>query len=193
MILRSKLWQLLKVVLTVLVLVQISGCELIWGCGDDGLRELTEESGKWTPYEPAAKLIFTHANSQDTVYVTSFQEKTELFIRGDECSDGRMQVIEAKLTSRLFPDTISFKVKDKDEVILENNDFFIAYRDSRKSLVTKESGKSYRPTLTIDNRTFTEAIISRCQTCDGLREIVFAKNEGLVAYKIEDVYWVRQK
>jgi hypothetical protein len=186
--------KVLRTILIVFVLTQISAsCQLYWGCDrKNELRQLTEESKKWTPYELKTKLIFESDSSQDTIFVTQYQEDIESFFRGDECPEGKMEIVKAKLIGKLFSDTISFKIELEDNVLLENKDFLIEYRDSGKYLTTIDNSKSYNATLTIKQRTFTDAIVSKCPSCDKLNEIVFAKNLGLVAYKIGDIYWTRK-
>ena len=186
--------KVLRTILIAFVVTQIfASCQLYWGCDrKNELRQLTEESKKWTPYELKAKLIFESDTSQDTIFVTHYQEEIESFIMGDECPDGKMEIVKAKLISKSFIDTISFKIELEDNVLLENKDFFIEYRDSGKYLTTIDNSKSYNPTLTIKQKTFTDAIVSKCPNCDNLNEIVFAKNLGLVAYKIGDIYWTRK-
>jgi hypothetical protein len=86
-----------------------------------------------------------------------------------------MEIVRAKLVGNLFSDTISFKIESEDKVLLKTEHFLIEYRDSEKSLTTIDASTSYNATLTIKQKTFTEAIVSKCSTCENLNEIVFAK------------------
>ena len=186
--------KILRTVLLAFMLIQLAtGCQLFNKCVSIDLIKLTEESKKWAPYELNSKLIFESDTSQDTIIVSHYQEEIESFFRGDECGYGKMEVVEAKLISKLFVDTISFSIVYNDRVLLDNENFYIDFRDSGKFLRTADNSKSYNPTLTIAQKIYTEAIVSKCPTCDKLNEIVFAKNLGLVAYKIDNTYWTRKQ
>lgn len=188
--------QTLKVALLLFV-ITILGSSCTSNCNSNSAPEqLTADSKSWVPYSSVPWLIFTHDVTPDTVRITQYTEALEPTFRGDECPEGKMTVLRARLVSKLFSDTLSFAVSPGaagDEVSVENKAFYVLYVPSRQWIASSKDSVSYHPSLTLGNRTFSNAIVSSCRACNtGLRELVFAQDLGLVAYKVNDDYWIRK-
>jgi hypothetical protein len=168
-------------------------CEMFNGCDqNNSLVILFDEAKQWVPYQQGDKFIFGNDAHTDTVIVATYVEKVEPVSHGNECPDGTMETIKVRMTSKLFKDSIQFKVTERYMVLLENKNFELEFDESNRTFAGKDFSPAYHATLKIGSHNYTEALVSKCDTCDDLTEIVFAKKVGLVAFrKKSSDYWFR--
>jgi len=185
----------MKVPLTILVLMALSqfmSCGIFNGCDQiNDLVLLYSEAKNWVPYKQGDKFVFGNDAHTDTVIVATYVEEVESFFNGDECPEGTMETIKVRMTSKLFKDSIQFKITDRWMVLLENKNLELEFDESNRTLAGKDFSPAYHATLKIGSHNYTEALVSTCNTCDDLTEIVFAKNVGLVAFRKKSDYWFR--
>ena len=98
-----------------------------------------------------------------------------------------------KLISVLFADTIEVKLSRLNKVEIENAKFQLTYLEGSEIVYpTSDLNKKYQNTLTIDQKVFNEVLISKDPTSNALSEIVWSKNKGLVAFKLNGMYWTKK-
>jgi hypothetical protein len=183
----------IRIYTLITLLVAMNSCSLYQGCDKDNeLVTLSEDTRQWIPYSQIDEVIFKNESIQSAVRILEFTESVETYDRGDECSPGTKEVMLTKLSSVLFTDTIKIKLT-RQKVDLENTNFQLTYLEDTKTVYpTTDINKQFLNTLTIDQKVFNEVLISKCPTCNDLSEIVFSKNNGLVAFKLNNVYWTKK-
>lgn len=172
----------------------MDSCSLFYGChGDNDLVILSEDTRQWTPYSQIDEIVFENGSIESIVKIFEFTDSVESFDRGDECPPGTEEVMLTKLLSILFTDTIKVKLS-RQMVDIENTNFQLTYQEETKMVYpTTDIDKKYQNTLMIDQKVFNEVLISKCSNCNELSEIVFSKNIGLVAFKLNNVYWTKKQ
>lgn len=171
----------------------MDSCSLYYGCDrDNDLVTLSEDTRQWTPYKQGDEVMFENGSEESVLKVFEYTESVQSYDRGDECAPGTREMTLAKLVSTLFADTIEVRLT-RQKVDIENTNFQLTYlEDSRMVYPTNDISKKYHDTLTINQTVFSEVLISRCATCNELSEIIFSRKNGLVAYRLNNIYWAKK-
>jgi hypothetical protein len=185
----------MRILLTILVLLtlgQFMSCDMFNGCDqNNSLIPIFSDAKLWVPYKQGDEFLFGNDAHTDKVTVVTYLEKVESFSNGAKCPDGTKETIKVRITSKLFKDSIQFRVTDRWIVLLQNKNLELEFDESNRTLQGKDFLAAYHATLKIGSHNYTEALVSTCDTCDDLTAIVFAKNVGLVAFRTKSDYWFR--
>lgn len=171
----------------------MDSCSLYYGCDkDNDLIVLSEDTRQWTPYFSTDEVIFQNELSESAIKVLEYVDSVQSYDRGDECAPGIEEMTLTKLISTSFIDTISVRLT-RQKVDIENVNFQLTYlEDSKTVYPTKDSNRKYQDKVTINQKVFKEVLISKCSSCSSLSELVFSKDNGLVAYRLNNVYWTKK-
>lgn len=171
----------------------MNSCSLFNGCDKDiDLIILSEDTRQWTPYSQEDGIIFQNNLDESIVRVLDYVDFVQNYERGDECAPGIEEMTLTRLVSTSFEDTISIRLTTK-RVDIESVNFQSTYfLSTQTSYSSKDTNTKYQDTFFIKQKTFNEVLIYTCSTCTELSEIVFSKEIGLVAYRLNNIYWIKK-
>jgi hypothetical protein len=163
-------------------------------CDDaDGDLILTEETKKWVPYTKNQQIIFVSDTQQTLVEILEYTDTIEPYFRGDECSQGFGEIILAKLISHAFQDTIIIKLEMENWVSISNKGFDLTLVEGTNVVnPSNMPNKRFQSSYSINGKIFENVVVSVCETCTSLKEIIYAKNAGLIAFRNEKFIWVKK-
>ena len=169
---------------------------LLTSCGPGGCPEdqnldvqLTEQVRNWTRYGLNDQVTLTNGAVDQTLTVTAYTEKFEPTAAGDECPEGKSEVIESEITGDLLQFPLSVRLQGGEVVFFQYDNSTWSYLESTRW--TSES-ITYHASHTVGQTTYQDVLVITCDTCSGLDELTFAKSLGVVAIKTDTDLWVRK-
>jgi hypothetical protein len=177
---------------------------LLEGCGcETEYYSVTEQAKQWVPYAQDDYISFETRSGQatDSLQVLSYEIENRLEEgTKDEC-DRYTELIRISLSSKnAFDDTIRFNLTNFHVAVRNDNSTHeyapinLTYqdRDGVRGWITlgKGIGNEYE-SLTIDGKIYQDVITAGCEDCGLLTEIVMRRHHGIVAYKVNGVYWTK--
>lgn len=158
---------------------------------DDGETiKLTDETRKWLPYNGINQLHFEKGEEKSIATILEHTDTIESRFIGDECPPGAQEIVELKIISQLFSDTLEFRLDKISSLNISSEKFrFRYFEGAEMTYQSFDSTKIWLDKVMIDGKIFDQVILIKCISCYGLTEILISKNTGLAAFKFDNEYW----
>jgi hypothetical protein len=174
----------------------IVGVIALNGCGcETGSNPVAEGAKEWVPFAEGYYFPFEAGSGKDTLDVISYKVTYSTYNPGKgECGYREEQINISLVSSDVFEDTIHFELIDDVITVRKGANsgasIDVTFTDGWTTSLSAKAGVVNRyTTLEVDGRIFEDVITASCKNCGPLSEIVISRYLGVVAYKVDGVYW----
>ncbi|MBG8553908.1 hypothetical protein [Hymenobacter guriensis] len=181
------------------VVGMMSGCYCPGAKEQQKLVELTNTARSWLPRSGAQTAVFQNSSGeQQTLRLTSYTDSVEEKFLGDECPEGRQEVIRGRWASAAWPDSITITIINGTYVISESASVFVNYHSDKQQIGTNAEfyETAIYPSITLNGRVFSDVVTSKCRSCKDPKNqfttLYVAKAQGPVGLYVGGSLWVRQ-
>jgi hypothetical protein len=166
-------------------------------CHETDYEHVPEYVKQWIPYIQGETIAFETSTQKDSLYVLSYQIE-DIVHHGTKGDEDHSERITVELISKhAFNDTLKFVFNYIFIRISNSNSsqasIDLGYQDREHHggwLEGNGVGKEYEH-RTIDGKTYDDVISAECENCGPLSEFVMSRGRGVVAYKVNGVYWTK--
>jgi hypothetical protein len=174
-----------------LTCVLSQSCSLFHDCETP---ELSRNMPAWLPYEPNQMMFFESTAGKDTLIVIRFS--TDWYNGPNKCAPVKDKMDVMIRSLQAFPDTLEFHALQEVLTFYPKNDtesrIHLTFYPEEERIDNVYPGRAtFEESVSFDGKVFKDVIVASCIDCLFLKGLMFAKNRGVVAYKVGNVQWTR--
>lgn len=188
-----------RIIQVLLAVGLLGGCYCPGAKEKKKLVELTNTARSWLPRSVPRTVVFQNSSGeQQTLTLVSYTDSVEENFLGDECPQGRQEVIRGRWASSAWSDTITITAINGTYVLLKSAAVYTNYYSDKQEVGTGGGTQepTFYPSLTLNGKVFSEVVSSKCRSCKDPRNqfttLYMAKAQGPVGLYIGGSLWMRQ-
>jgi hypothetical protein len=176
--------------LLIILIFLAQSCSVLEDCNE--LQPITNGADRFMPYESIRTMYFESVSGKDTLIVSEFSRRVQY--SAAKCTQPYERMDAVINSTQAFTNTLMCHISNSTLTFTYHNDieFYFQYNfDTHKSYWRPNIQASHQESISVGGQTFSNVIVATCDGCLLFKEMIIAEDLGIVAYKVQDVQWVR--